>query len=78
MLLNLIKEYLMRTFKNQKGFAVLVPLIIIAVVGIVGYSAHKITKKDDTPIEEYAEDYIKKETGKDIDFTPDSKEMDDA
>ena len=78
MLLKLIREYLMRTFKNQKGFAVLVPLIIVAVVGVIGYSAHLITKKDDTPIEEMAEDYIKSETGKDFDLTPDSKEMNDA
>lgn len=67
----------MRVIKNQKGFAVLVPLIIVAVVGVVGYSAHLITKKDDGPVEELAEQYIKSETGKDYDLTPDSKEMDE-
>ena len=78
MLLKMIREYLMSKFQNQKGFAVLVPLIIVAVVGIVGYSAHLITKKDDGTVEEMAEDYIKSETGKDVDLTPDSKEMNDA
>lgn len=63
----------MKLFK-QKGFAVLVPLIIVAVVGVIGYSAHLITKKDDGPVEEMAEAYIKQETGKDIDLTPESEE----
>lgn len=62
---------------NQKGFAVLVPLIIVAVVGIVGYSAHLITHKDDGVVEEMAEEYIKEETGKNVDLTPDSKEMEE-
>jgi hypothetical protein len=78
MFIKMIRDYLMNKFKNQKGFAVILPLVIIAVVGIVGYSAHLITKKDDTAIEEMAEDYIKSETGKDVDLTPDSKEMNDA
>lgn len=59
---------------KQKGFAVLVPLIIVAVVGVIGYSAHLITKKDDGMVEELSEEYIKEQTGKDYDLTPDSKE----
>lgn len=74
MLLKMIKEYLM---KNQRGIALLLPLVIVAVVGIVGYSAHLITHKDDGIVEEMAEEYIKEETGKDMDLTPDSKEMEE-
>lgn len=78
MLLKMIREYLMKKFGNQNGFAVILPLVIVAVVAVVGYSAHLITKKDDGPVEEMAEEYIKSETGKDVDLTPDSKEMNDA
>ena len=71
---NKLKEMIM-TLLKQRGSAILLPLAIIAVVAIVGVSAKYIMKKDDSALEEAAENYIKDETGKDIDFTPDSKEM---
>lgn len=48
-------------------------LVGVAVAIVVGVAAPYFTKKNDTPIEQAAEAYIKKETGLDIDFSPDEK-----
>ena len=61
---------------NKKGFIeVLIP-VLIAMGALSGFLAYKywFNPKDDNPVEELAEEVIKKETGFDIDLTPDSKE----
>jgi hypothetical protein len=72
--MQMIKDYIMKLLKTQKGVALVVPLVVLAVVGIIGYSAHLITKKDDGVVEEMAEDFIQEETGENIDLTPNSPE----
>jgi len=37
---------------------------------VIGILTPRITKKDDTPIEQAAEAFILKETGQDVDFSP--------
>ena len=62
-------------YKKQRGsVAILVPVILVIIAGAIGWGAAKITKKDDGEIEETAEQFIKDETGKDIDLTPGSPE----
>lgn len=51
-----------------------VVVITIVLALLVGASANKFFKKDDSIPEEIAEDVIKSQTGLDIDFTPESKE----
>lgn len=78
------KEWIMKILQ-AKGFALILPLVIIVAAAIIGYSAHHFTHKDDGELEEAAETVIEEEleTTLDlpkgskkgtIDLTPDSKE----
>lgn len=60
--------------KNNKGAVEFFIVVVVAVVAVVGFAAAKITKKDDGPVEEVAEQVIKNETGYDVDLTPGSPE----
>lgn len=77
---NTIKDKIMQMLK-VKGFALLLPLVIIGVVASVGFGAHYITKKDDGPVEEAAEEIIEDQieesfgTHAHVDLSPGSKEM---
>lgn len=51
-------------------------LIILAIIAAVGFGASRIAKKEDSAIEEIAEDIIENHTGIDVDFTPGSDEAD--
>lgn len=46
-------------------------IIVVAIAIAVGFFAPKLTKKNDSPTEQYAEKVIKDETGVDYDFSPD-------
>lgn len=62
---------------NQKGFTfaeVLVVAAIVTVAALVGLAAKVISNKSDTAVEEAAEELIEKETGIEIDLSPDSPE----
>lgn len=52
------------------------PILIVCIflAAVIGYFSPKVTKKDDSKTEELAEEFIKNETGMEIDFTPDSQE----
>lgn len=52
-------------------------LIVLVLAGAIGLGAKYLTKQDDSPVEEIAEEVIKSQTGIDIDLTPESKENDD-
>lgn len=79
-----LRETIMN-FIRVKGSAILLPLILIAFAAAVGIGASYFTKKDDGPVEEFAEAQIENEaevvfnlphgtmTGR-IDLTPGSKE----
>lgn len=54
---------------KQKGFA-LIPVLIIAGALIAGSAAYFITKKNDSAVEQLAEEVLKSQ-GVDIDFSPD-------
>ena len=58
---------------KTREFSILV-IIAVAIVVTMGIAAKLITKKDDTPIEELAEELIYQELGVNIDLTPGSKE----
>lgn len=66
-------EAIMRGLKN-KGAVDVVILVVVGLVAIFGFTYSKITKKDDTPVEESSEAIIKDVTGYDIDLTPGSPE----
>lgn len=46
-------------------------IIITTIALVVGYGAYYFTKKPDTPIEQIAENVIEKESGLQIDISPD-------
>ena len=48
--------------------------ILVSIATAIGLMSPVITKQDDGPIEEVAEEIIKEQTGIDIDFTPRSPE----
>ena len=48
----------------------------VVLVSAIGFFASKMTGKDDSQIEETAEDFIYENTGVKIDLTPDSPEDD--
>ena len=45
-------------------------VIVVAIAGFVGYMTPKFLKKNDTPIEQIAEDIIHDQTDVEIDFSP--------
>jgi uncharacterized protein YpmB len=49
-------------------------IVVIIVCAVVGITASLITKQDDSPIEEEAEEVIQQETGLEIDLSPRSPE----
>lgn len=51
------------------GTLIVKSVIVIAAL-IIGYASIFITKKDDGPIEQAAEEVIKEETGVSVDLTP--------
>lgn len=76
-------NYLINTFKAEI-MVLTIPIIIIAVAIVVGYTSHLITNKDDGEVEEAAEELIENELettlhlppgSKHIDLTPKSKEQ---
>lgn len=48
----------------------LIILAAVFVLGMAGFAVSKITKKNDTVVEEVIEDIIEKHTGLDIDLSP--------
>lgn len=61
---------------NKEGFLeIIIPILIVLAAG-GGALAYKYFAKapDDNPVEEVAEDIIKKETGVDVDLSPNSPE----
>ena len=65
----------MNQFKRNCGAVELFVIVVVAVVAVIGFSYAKITKTDDSPVEEAAEQVIKNETGFDVDLTPNSPEQ---
>lgn len=53
---------------------ILTVLVAIAIAALITFVSVSITGKDDEPLEEFAEDVLKLETGVDIDLTPNSPE----
>ncbi len=53
---------------------ILTVLVAIALAALITFVSVSITGKDDAPLEEFAEDVLKLETGVDIDLTPNSPE----
>lgn len=53
-------------------------VVIVAVSLTVGLVSRHFLKKPDNPIEEIAEEFIRKESGVDIDLSPDSPETEDS
>lgn len=52
----------------------IVSAIVIGVSFVIGAVTSIIIKKKDSPVEQFAEYVIKKETGIDVDFTPEEQE----
>jgi hypothetical protein len=57
---------------NNKGFA-FIPVILIATALCAGFLAYKLTKVNDSPVEQAAEAVLRTE-GIDIDFSPDDQQ----
>lgn len=53
---------------------ILTVLVVIALASLITFVSISITGKDDAPLEEFAEDVLKLETGVDLDLTPNSPE----
>ncbi len=53
---------------------ILTVLVAIALAALITFVSVSITGKDDAPLEEFAEDVLKLETGVDLDLTPNSPE----
>lgn len=79
-----LKGFLMTIFK-ERIMVLTIPIIVIAVAVVVGFTAHFITHKDDGAVEEMAEDLIEDQVeialhlpdgSQHIDLTPGSKEND--
>ena len=49
-------------------------IVIISAATVIGVGAKYVFHKDDSVVEEVAEDVIKSQTGSHVDLTPDSKE----
>ena len=52
-------------------------IIILLAAILVGAGAHFISKKNDSPIEQLAEQVIQNQSGIDVDFSKDSKKKDE-
>ncbi len=54
-------------------------LIIVAIAILIGFASNKIIKmEEDNIVEEIAEEIVESQTGLDLDFTPDSPELEKA
>lgn len=55
------------SFKNKKDLIIKIVFLIFA--AIMGFTIRYVSEKKDSKIEQIAEDFIKQETGIDIDFS---------
>ncbi len=60
-------------FKN-KGEIALWLLAGVLIAAVIGFCTPKITHKNDGPVEQATEMFIKDKTGLDVDFSPDDKD----
>lgn len=61
--------------KKAEEMTFTICVIIVAAAAIIGIASNKLAHMgQDNPVEEVAEEVIKKQTGLDIDLSPESKE----
>lgn len=58
--------------------SLIITMILVSMAIIIGTGSRLWYKSDDNPVEEVAEEVIKKQIGHDIDLTPNSPEKKDA